>query len=209
MVESVPTRHRLMTEGMRLFAQRGFHETSVGEIEAAAGLQPRRGALYKHFATKQALLEAAVRAHLKNTEHGAIEIGGIDFAKIARTDPSLLRPVLAGVGRWFLDQLDGMRDLTRLIEHDGERLAALTIEVKRDIIDLGYRTAADLIRAAATETVDADAIAVVLLGALVAQRRTAWTFGSPPLNVDDDRAVTAWTELALTTFESLSRSSTS
>ena len=210
MAETAPTRHRLIAEGLRLFALQGFDATSVGEIEAAAGLQPRRGALYKHFASKQALLEAAVNAHLATTERGAVDIGGLDFAAIAGTDAALLRSILAGLARWFLDQMDSMKDLTRLIEQDGARMPDLTIGVKRNIIDLGYRTAANLIAAAAAEAaeaVDADAIAVMLLGALVAQRRTAWTFGSPPLDVGDERAIAVWIELALATFESISKPS--
>ena len=49
MTEPGSTRQRLLDEGMRLFAERGFRATGVGDIEAAAGLQPRRGALYKHL----------------------------------------------------------------------------------------------------------------------------------------------------------------
>jgi AcrR family transcriptional regulator len=201
MAESPSTPARLVTEGMRLFAEQGFHATSVGEIEAAAGLQPRRGALYKHFANKQALLEAAVRTRLESAAKGAVEIGGIDFNAIARSDPKLLRSILTGLARWFLDEMDAMKDLTLLLEHDGRRLPHLTDEVKHAAVDLSYRTAAGLIAETAAERVDSEAIAVVLLGSLVALRRTTWTFGSPPLEIDDDRAITAWTELALATFE--------
>jgi len=38
-----------MTAAIELFAERGFDGTSVGEIERAAGLAPRSGALYQHF----------------------------------------------------------------------------------------------------------------------------------------------------------------
>src|SRR5690348_7783062 len=56
-----PTKQRLLEAGVRLFAANGFRETTVGEIEAAAGLEPRRGALYRHFESKEALLDAACR----------------------------------------------------------------------------------------------------------------------------------------------------
>lgn len=207
MSESSSTPARLINEGMRLFAEQGFHATSVGEIEAAAGLQPRRGALYKHFSTKQALLEAAVRTRLGSAAKGAVEIGGLDFNAIARDDPNLLRSILTGLARWFLDEMDTMKDLTLLLEHDGRRLPDLTDEVKRAAVDLSYRTAARLIAETSAEGVDSEAIAVVLLGSLVALRRTTWTFGSPPLEVDDDRAITAWTDLALATFERISNPS--
>ncbi len=204
MAESTSTPARLIAEGMRLFADQGFHATSVGEIEAAAGLQPRRGALYKHFPSKQTLLEAAVRTRLESAAKGAVEIGGLDFNAIARGDPNLLRSMITGLARWFLDEMDTMKDLTLILEHDGRRLPALTDQVKHAAVDLSYRTAAGLIAETAAESVDSEAIAVVLLGSLVALRRTTWTFGSPPLGIDDDRTITAWTELALTTFELIS-----
>ncbi len=182
---------------MRLFAERGFRDTSVGEIEAAAGLQPRRGALYKHFATKQALLEAAVRSRIDAAAAGAAEIGELDLADATRLDPTVLRVIVVGLGRWFLDEMDRMKDLTRILEHDGDRMDHLTAEVKHDVVDLSYRIASDLITAALPAAPDPEALAIVLLGALVALRRTTWTFKSPPLDIEDDRALNAWTDIAL------------
>lgn len=182
---------------MRLFAERGFRDTPIGDIETAVGLQPRRGALYKHFTSKQALLEAAVRSHIERVAAGAIEIGGIDFTDATRTDPTVLRPIVAALGRWFLAEMDRMEDLTRVLEHDGDRLNDLTVEVKRSVVDLSYRTAARLITAALPTAADPEALAVVLLGPLVAVRRTTWTFGTSPLGIDDERTLTAWTDLAI------------
>ncbi len=73
---------------MRLFAERGFRATSVGDIEGAVGLVPRRGALYKHFPSKQALLEAAVRAHLDSAAAGATEIGALEKVGALAPTPS-------------------------------------------------------------------------------------------------------------------------
>lgn len=197
MAETAPTRQRLLQQGMRLFAERGFRATAVGDIEAAVGLQPRRGALYKHFASKQALLEAAVRTRLDGAAAGAIEISALDQTVALGADPELLRPIILGLGQWFLEEMDRLQDLTRVVEHEGRRMAALTAEVKRDIVDLSYRTAAALIASIAPGTPDPEATALLVLGPLVALRRTAWTFGRPPLDIDDDRALTAWTELTL------------
>jgi AcrR family transcriptional regulator len=200
MAGSTPTRQRLLESGMRLFAERGFRATGVGDIEAAAGLQPRRGALYKHFPSKQALLEAAVRMYLDNAAAGATQIGELDLTAIG-ADRALLRPIVRGLGRWFLDEMDRLKDLTRVLEHEGPRMGELTDEVKTDIVDLSYRAAARLIAAAAPEAADPEAIALLVLGPLVALRRTAWTFGSSPLDIDDDRALDAWTTLTLGTLD--------
>lgn len=195
MTELAPTRQRLLEQGLGLFAERGFRATSVGDIEAAAGLQPRRGALYKHFPSKHALLVAAVRTHLDNAATGATRIG--DSSGDIGTEPARLRPVVLALGRWFLDEMDRLKELTRLLEHDGQRMADLTAEVKTGIVDLSYRTAAGLITAIAPATQDPEPTALLVLGPLVAHRRTAWTFGSPALDLDDDRVLTAWCESTL------------
>lgn len=93
-----------------------------------------------------------------------------------------------------------MKDLTRVLEHDGQRMAEVTVEVKTNIVDLSYHTAVNLIAAVVPTARDPEATAVLVLGALVALRRTVWTFGLPPLDIDDDRALTAWTELVLATL---------
>jgi AcrR family transcriptional regulator len=175
---------------MRLFAERGFQATGVGDIEAAVGLQPRRGALYKHFPSKQALLEAALREHLRSASGGAGELGSIPAASVDRE-------VVLALGRWFLDEMDGLRDLTLIIEHEGRRMAELTAEVKTDIVDLSYRTAARMISAAVPETRDPEAVALMILGPLVALRRTAWTFGSRPVGLDDERVLNVWADSML------------
>src|SRR2546426_10131943 len=59
-----PTRERIVTEAMRLFSTKGFEATSVSQIEAAAGLSPGSGALYRHFPSKEALLDAGIDRQL-------------------------------------------------------------------------------------------------------------------------------------------------
>src|SRR3954447_13378526 len=59
------TRERIVVEALRLFADRGYAATSVAEIEAAAGLSPGAGGLYRHFPSKQEVLAAAVREHIE------------------------------------------------------------------------------------------------------------------------------------------------
>jgi AcrR family transcriptional regulator len=203
MAGPTPTRQRLIDEGLRLFARQGFDATSVGEIEAAAALQPRRGALYKHFPSKQALLEAALRAYVDRAATGAAQLDALEPGALVEADRELLRTLVAGFGRWFLDEMDRLEDITRVLEHDGARLAEITAEVKANLVDLSYRSAAAVITAAAPEADDPEAIAVIILGTLVALRRTAWTFGSPPLGIDDDRALATWADVTLAAFDAL------
>src|SRR5688500_11763701 len=62
------TRERIVTEAIRLFAANGFRGTTVGDIEAAAGLAPRAGGLYRHFRSKDEVLSAAIDRHVHEME---------------------------------------------------------------------------------------------------------------------------------------------
>ena len=53
------TRRKILVEATRLFARQGYHKTTVTDIANAIGMT--QGALFHHFANKEALLEAVVR----------------------------------------------------------------------------------------------------------------------------------------------------
>src|SRR5438309_9959469 len=52
-------RSELAREAARLFAEKGYHGTSIGDLAAALGLQ--KGSLYSHIESKQDLLYEIVR----------------------------------------------------------------------------------------------------------------------------------------------------
>jgi AcrR family transcriptional regulator len=185
------TRQRLLEAGMALFAERGFGATSVADIEEAVGLQPRRGGLYKHFANKHQLLETAVREHLADAASLALAVGELDLTDVEMTADGL-SPIVEGLARMFLAEMDRLEALTHVLEHDGGRLGELTSEVKERAVDLSYRAAAGLIAAVAPWIEDPDATSVVFLAPLVALRRPSWTFGAAPLDIDDDRFLRAF-----------------
>src|SRR5437899_1202737 len=101
-----PTRQRLLHAGIRLFAEKGFRETTVGEVEAAAGLEPRRGALYRHFPSKEALLQAALEQHLDALA---------DTATVLDEPTVDLRQQAGAMGAWLLAELDRERDIVRIL----------------------------------------------------------------------------------------------
>ncbi len=73
----VPTRERILDAAVELFGRQGYSGTSVGEIEAAAGLAPRSGALYKHFESKRAVLEAAVARRAAAADAAGVGIDAV------------------------------------------------------------------------------------------------------------------------------------
>jgi AcrR family transcriptional regulator len=186
----VPTRQRLLREGLRLFARQGFAGTSVGDIEVAAGLKPRRGALYRHFQSKEALLEEAVTQLSPMVQQGEMAFTDIPPG-VAPGDFGLL------VGRWILTNLDTSRDMTHIIERDGDMLPAARAELLAGS-NAGFHTASNALRVwadAAGLEIDTDAFAVVLVGALVNFRRSTWTLGSTPIGLDDERIIQSFATL--------------
>lgn len=184
------TKDRLLREAARLFSERGYAATSVGDIEAAAGLQPRRGALYKHYASKLAILEEIVRRHVAAVDDAAVVLDGLPL-----TD---LRAEAGAMGRWLLDELDRQRALTHILERDGHRIPELRDDARDQISDAGYRAASALVErwlGGHRPDLDAAAVAVCLVGAVVNFRRSSWTFGAPPVELDDDRFLEGWIDV--------------
>jgi AcrR family transcriptional regulator len=67
-------REQLMTTAARLFAERGYHPTSVADIVAALGVG--KGVFYWYFASKEELLAELLRASnraLRKRQQSAIE----------------------------------------------------------------------------------------------------------------------------------------
>ncbi len=192
-----PTKERLLRHGVRLFAEKGFRETTVGEIEAAAGLEPRRGALYRHYPSKEALLDAALEHHLQ-----ALVDAGAGLDQLPRGD---IRTQAMAFGRWLLAELDREEAIMRILEQEGDRLPAVRDRFRERLVDPGYATIVELVGRwldAASKPLrgahcarDVDAVSAALLGALVNYRRSTWTFGVPPAGIEEERYLAAWADL--------------
>jgi len=61
------TRERILSEALKLFQERGLAETSLADIEAAAGVS--KGALYFHFSNKEELVLAALAKAREDFKH--------------------------------------------------------------------------------------------------------------------------------------------
>jgi AcrR family transcriptional regulator len=188
-----PTKQRLLEEGVRLFAEKGFRETTVGEIEAAAGLEPRRGALYRHFPSKESLLEAALDAHLDGLVNAGDDLSGGLSGDV--------RGAALALARWMFAELDREQMILRILEQDGDRLPRLRERFRDTLVKPGYRMTTEIARqwaGSSQRDSDVKAIAAVFLSALVNFRRSKWTFGYPPGGLSQERYVSAWADLCAT-----------
>ena len=184
------TRRHLVEVATRLFAERGYEATPVELVLAEAGVS--RGALYHHFASKEALFEAAleavqttVAAAVRDAARrapdplGALRAGCATWLELAR-DPVVRRivlldaPVVVGWQRWReIDQrhsLGAVRASLLRLARQG-RLPAALVDVEAHVL-LAALTEVALLVAQAEEpaavTEHAGAVVAQLLDRLVA-----------------------------------------
>ena len=188
------TRQRIITEAMRLFGKKGYKATTVAEIEAAAGLSPGAGGLYRHFPSKRELLAEGVRQQVAAGEELVALIS--DPAAFAEQP---LRERLAVLARAGLRRLDQERDLNRLLVRDLASFPDLLAAVGEGELGRVYRAVtrwlADQAGPAAPAR-DWEALAVVLVGTVAHYWLLCDVFGRHPSGVDEDRYVAAVAELA-------------
>jgi AcrR family transcriptional regulator len=191
------TRERIVTEAIRLFAERGYRGTTVGEIESAAGLVPRSGGLYKHFRSKEEVLQAAIERHVSELEEMRPVLDMLPLGD--------LRAELTLIARWALSELGAEQPLMRVVQKDGDQFPELVAQVKERIIDPGHREASRLIGRMVTElgddSRDEEAIGSVALGSLIAYKVEEKMFGSAGGDVSEERLIEAWVDVWTTVAE--------
>src|SRR6185436_17801747 len=104
------TRQRIVSEAIRLFAARGYRGTTVGEIEAAAGLVPRSGGLYKHFRSKEEVLSAAIERHVREMERARERLDMMPLGD--------MRAELTLDARWALTELAEEHLVMKVVQKD-------------------------------------------------------------------------------------------
>lgn len=97
-------REDILRASLHLFAEKGFHGTSMRDIARAADIT--EGLIYHYFAGKRDLFRAIIEEH--------------SFLPLLRTLPDIagqldLRGLLLVLARGFLDVLHQNRELTRLL----------------------------------------------------------------------------------------------
>jgi AcrR family transcriptional regulator len=193
----VPTRERILDAAVELFGRQGYSRTSVGEIEAAAGLVPRSGALYKHFASKRALLEAAVTRRARVADEAGVQVDTVSTGDV-RAEVEL-------AGRLSLRIVADDQALLRIVMREGDTFPELRDAFYERIVSRGQRSFVTWLRLAAQRSgasePDFDALAGLILGSIINHCVLATLFGQPAGGVSDERFLATWTDSTLKLLE--------
>jgi AcrR family transcriptional regulator len=117
-------RAELTRQAARLFAERGYHGTSIGDVAKALGVQ--KGSLYAHIDSKQDLLHAAMREGAE-AFHAALDAIPDDLKVTER-----IRLALRAHLRVVAEQLDVATVFVREWRYlEGDRAAEFLAERRR------------------------------------------------------------------------------
>jgi AcrR family transcriptional regulator len=187
-MRAAPTRERLVTEAMRLFGEQGYQATSVAQIEAAAGLAPGSGALYHHFKSKQALLEAGIDRQL-DRRRAMRDIRAL-FAGLGD-----LRSELTMLGRYVLSVLDEESQLLQIASRTPSTHSSRLSNAYAALFDGLYAELADWVSNWIPNISEQNAMALstIAVNALVGKRATSAWFRAPEAGIADEQYIAEWT----------------
>lgn len=181
---------RILKAAMRLFAERGYERTSIADIQAAAGLAPGSGALYKHFPSKEAVLAAGLDDFVAGAERARALVCGVQ----GPADEAL-----EVLGRAALRMMDDDRDVIRIVWREMEQFPELRDRVRERRMQATYAAVADWVRERAArgevQADDPEATAAVILGSLTSFKVFEALLGESPARLDDERYLRAWLRL--------------
>jgi AcrR family transcriptional regulator len=184
---------------MRLFSEQGYQETSVAQIEAAAGLAPGSGALYHHFKSKEALLEAGIDRQLdrRNAMHDIRAL----FAGLGD-----LRSELTMLGRYVLAVLDEEAQLLQIASRvPSDRSRARLTDAYAALFDGLYTELSDWMEGwvPGVGRERTATLAAVAVNALLGKRAVRTLFSATATDLPDEQYIAEWTALMESRIESL------
>jgi len=124
------TREAIEQAARKLFAERGFHGTTLGDITSAAGKSP--AVFYRYFADKEDLLAALAQSFL----HEVVAPSGLSVAlPDSPDDDTFFRAVVTGYWNMFKQNIGIMIAVAQLAATQ-PRFAAVQNEFRRFGIDI-------------------------------------------------------------------------
>jgi AcrR family transcriptional regulator len=188
------TRDRILDASLGLFASRGVDGTHVTDIEAASGLSAGSGSFYRHFRSKDEVLEAVVDREIERARKRRESRPPPDAAPAG--DP---RVTLAVEFTESLEGLERMRHLIALLARERERLPDLAQRINEVMLEGGLRWNAERIQAridaGQIPARDPEGLATVLMSSLVGFHLASQYFRGMPRSVDRTHFVAALVDL--------------
>jgi AcrR family transcriptional regulator len=202
MTAPVSTRERLVAEALRLFSAKGFEATSVSEIEAAAGLAAGSGALYRHFKSKNALLDAGIDRQL-DRRRAMRDIRAL-FAGLGD-----LRAELTVLGRYLLSVVDDEIQLLQIAARTPAGQSARLDTAYAALINGLNSELADWVGTWAPTLIPQNRAVLAALGVngILGARFATSLFRQTRARIPDDRYITEWTAVLAARIQSLSAAS--
>lgn len=189
------TRERILDAAWNLFLRQGFTGTTVTQIEAGARLSPGSGSFYRHFRSKQDVLQAVVDR----------EVDRVDAERHLGPEPDGagvdVRAALTLELGQRLENLRRIQPLMLLVAREQEHLGPSAdklgdLLVARNLKLRAERLAAWM-EAGAIPARDPEALAAVVLHALTGYHLSATFFGRPRDGLDKDAIVSTLVDLVL------------
>ena len=182
------TKEKLQTAALDLFSERGFRETTIGAIEANAGLTPRAGTFYRHYSSKQAVFDECLESF--------VDILGDEFDLQSVMLHNDTRAELIFIAQTMIRLAEQYRKFRKLIRQNSGQKAEL-LEKLNQTNDWFFNK--NLVRwlagkLAATERKDAPAtMAALIFGPilyyLLQRDINAFSYG-----VDENEFLTSWAD---------------
>lgn len=181
---------------MRLFAERGYAQTSVADVQSACGLTAGSGALYKHFTSKAALLEAGVARYVED-----LQARRAGFVGRLPDDPAAALGLIAAAVSGAMAQ---DRSIIRVTFRDLEGFPDLLQELWQGLVGTLYQELAAWISAQVQQgrvrVVDPTATAAVLVASLTYPPVLGALVDRRPGDVAPQAYLTAWVDSAIATL---------
>ena len=185
-----PAAERILGAAMRLFSQKGYAQTAVGEIQEAAGLTFGSGALYKHFPSKKAVLAEGIERFVESARVDRKLLSDFGDVEIADALELMARAAM----RSFADQ-----DLLRIVWRDLEAFPELQERVRTERIRATFDEFSSWLaseeskgRLAAHDSVG---VAAVALSSLAFFQLLRFLLHDTPGGIDEQRFIKAWVHL--------------
>lgn len=189
----MPTRERILDAGWRLFLERGFAGTAVTQIESAAGLSPGSGSFYRHFKSKETMLQELVDR----------EVARVDAARDRGPEPSDaggdVRMALALAFQRRLANLRVMHPLILLLQRERDHLGPARERLRDMLVTRNVSVRSQQLQlwmdGGAIPKRDPEALATTIMCALTGYFLSIDYFDAPPGGINEDAFIATLVDL--------------